>query len=132
MHRLERSITHEDALLVYPLSSFAAAYYAGWSYQPEPWPPYAHGFAVRFERPRSLVLPANEGFSTNPAVLDDDLAAFLDQPHRRLVFFTATEARESVHAHIRRVLARSGYRFDESAENRPPYLLWYTRAPPGD
>lgn len=123
VRELERLVVEEDAVVIYPPSAFALAYYSDWQFNAMRWPEYAHGFAVEFSRPRTLVVPAHPGIDTNPSVVDGDLSAFLAESHRRLVLFTATEAKQSVHFHIRMVLERSGYRVDGSAENRPPHLL---------
>lgn len=84
--KLNGVLREGDALLIYPLGSFAVGYYGPWELELRPFSEYAHGFEVQIRRDHTRTLPGYSDPERLQPALTEFLAANRD---RRVVLFSS-------------------------------------------
>lgn len=130
-----RRIGPDDGLVVYPTAALAVALYGPWPNELVASPDVGHGFTVRLDRPRSLVLAGPPGFRERPrALLGPQLDAFLaaDPPDRLVLVATHLFRGRGALRALDERLARAGYRVASARRAPMAVLVEYVRPPPTD
>ena len=124
-----QSVQAEDALVVYPLSSWALAHYGRWPSRLAASEGVANGYVAIPLRERVLMLdpnPSGTEFTEDPAVLEEQMEPFLSAGHSR-VWLVATSAEPQANQWIVDSFHRGGYHVMKSTRLKGAGLALFVR-----